>query len=65
MARPVAKRTEKAMKMLVTVHPKYPTRRYTVFEAASRTGVALSTIYRQIKKQESAAALAAQQSEGE
>jgi hypothetical protein len=55
MARPVLSKTKKAMALLDKVHPKYPDRRYTVFEAAAKTSVALSTIYRQLKNQEKAA----------
>lgn len=54
MSRPVMKKTQKALKLLETIHPKYPTRLYTVFEAAAKTGTALSTIYRHIKLQETA-----------
>lgn len=46
MARPILKRTKKALALLETIHPKYPSRFYTVFEAAKKTGTPLSTIYR-------------------
>lgn len=62
MALTLSKNTIKALKLIDTVHPKYPNRRYTPYEAAQKTGVGMSTIYRHIKKQ---ADEAAKQSEGE
>lgn len=59
MTRPVLKKTEKALALLEQIHPKYPTRHYTVFEAATKYKVGLATIYRHLKKKE----LAAQQQE--
>lgn len=49
MARPILKRTKKALMLLETIHPLYPHRLYTVFEAATKTGTPLSTIYRHLK----------------
>lgn len=49
MTRPILKKTQKALSLLETFHPKYPHRFYTVFEAAAKTGTALSTIYRHLK----------------
>ena len=49
MTRPILKKTKKALALLETFHPKYPNRFYTVFEAAAKTGTALSTIYRHLK----------------
>lgn len=50
MARPVLKKTEKALALLDKAHPKYPARNYTVFEAAAKYGVGLTTMYRHINK---------------
>lgn len=50
MAPPIDKRTKRAAVLLQTPHPKHPERTYTVAEAAKKTGVARSTIYRHIEK---------------
>jgi hypothetical protein len=50
MARPVLKKTEKALALLDKPHPKYPNRNFTVFEAAAKYGVGLTTMYRHINK---------------
>lgn len=65
MGRTLSKNTIKALDLLDKPHPKYPNRRYTPYEAAQKTGVGLSTIYRHTKQKADAAALAAKQSEGE
>lgn len=62
MARTLSKNTIKALNLLDKPHPKYPNRRYTPYEAAQKTGVGLSTIYRHIKKQ---LGQPAEQNEGE
>lgn len=50
MAAPIKKATSKAVALLQMPHPKHPKRTYTIAEAAKKTGVARSTIYRHIEK---------------
>lgn len=63
MPRTISKHTQKALALLDKVHPKYTNRRYTIYEAAKKAGVGLSTLYRNIKRKEEA--LAVKQKEGE
>lgn len=51
MPAPISKATLRAVKLLETPHPKNPQRCYTIAEAAKKTGVARSTIYRHQAKQ--------------
>lgn len=48
----VKKSTLRAEKLLKTPHPKHPTRNYTIQEAAKKTGIARSTLYRHLEKLE-------------
>lgn len=52
MARPVLKKTMQALALLEKIHPKYPERLYTVWEAAKKYDVPLTTIYRHLRKKE-------------
>lgn len=52
MARPVLKKTTQALALLEKIHPKYPERCYTVWEAAKKYDVPLTTIYRHLKKKQ-------------
>lgn len=49
MAAPILKATLRAAKLLDTPHPKHLGRTYTVAEAAKKTGINRSTLYRHIK----------------
>lgn len=51
MAPPIDRRTLRAASLLAKPHPKHPGRNYTITEAAKKTGIARSTLYRHIEKQ--------------
>lgn len=52
MPAPISKAALRAIKLLSQPHPKHPQRNYTISEAAKKTGVARSTIYRHQAKQQ-------------
>lgn len=52
MSRPVLKKTIQALELLDKIHPKFPSRTYTVWEAAKKYDVPLTTIYRHLKKKQ-------------
>lgn len=47
----IKKSTLRAERLLQTPHPKNPGRNYTMAEAAKKTGIARSTLYRHLEKQ--------------
>lgn len=52
MPAPLSKKAGRALQLLSTPHPKHPGRCYTITEAAEKTGVARTTIYRHLKSKE-------------
>lgn len=52
MAPPIDKRTLRAERLLETPHPKHPERSYSVTEAAKKTGIARSTLYRHVARKQ-------------